>query len=128
MNIKGVKFFALLTTIGLLALAAAIYTSYDRHHLSTDLKQTLVEAAYPSNTFDQIDAYLHEARLQIRTQKDREVYGKFYEAVRIAENIETPPQSKNSEESEQEAKNLYTEVRGDLGLTQFKSIYLPLFK
>jgi len=125
---------ALLLLMAILISALGAY-AYDRHHLSADLKQTLIEASYPSNTFDQIDTYLHEARLQVHTRKDQEVYGKFFQAVRLAEGIHSsspgsgsPEWRENAQENEQESKKLYTEVRADLGLTQFQSIYLPLFR
>lgn len=57
---------------------------YQRCYLSSDLKRTLIAAMDPAVTENDIMAYIHEARLQVRTRKDAEVLQKFQTAIQLA--------------------------------------------
>jgi hypothetical protein len=60
------------------------YQLYQRRYLSSDLKRTLIAAMDPAVTENDIVAYLHDARLQVRTRKDAEILQKFETTIQFA--------------------------------------------
>jgi hypothetical protein len=73
---------SLLSAIGLIGYGSC--QGYE-HHLSADLKRTLIASMDPSVTIDDLHVYLRDARLQVRTDKDKEVPEKFQTSVRLLE-------------------------------------------
>ena len=76
--------------ICLLLLVASSYGGrrlYE-HHLSSDLRQTLVAAADPSASLDDVQAYVRDGRLQVRTERDRAELAKLVKLVQLQEDSE----------------------------------------
>jgi len=63
------------------------YRVYDRHYLSSDLKRTLVAAVDPSASENDLVAYIRDARLQVRTTRDREVFTSFQDSYRLLKDV-----------------------------------------
>jgi hypothetical protein len=62
----------------------AAYNYYNNHHVSSDLKRTLTAAMDPANKDSDIESYMHDARVQVRTKKDSELIGKMNQLLAIA--------------------------------------------
>jgi putative alpha-1,2-mannosidase len=80
MNIRITSKAVIVTLIGLLLLAGcAIYgfQYYQWHYLSTDLSRALTAAMDPAGNEKDVDGYLHDARLLVRTKRDATVLHKF---------------------------------------------------
>jgi len=69
--------------VALVAGGFSGYHIYQTHHLSSDLKRTLTAAMDPHNMNIDVQGYLHDAELQIRTKRDAEVVAKFKEIQQI---------------------------------------------
>ncbi len=80
-----------LVACGLLAIlggcALGAWRIYERH-LSADLRRTLMAAADPDCSEADLRAYIREARLQRRTEKDRAVVEELEQAVALAADAE----------------------------------------
>lgn len=70
-----------------LLLAGAVYGSWSiyQHHLSADLRRTLTAAVDPTASDADVHAYLRDARLQVRTTRDKELLGKLTRIVQLSE-------------------------------------------
>lgn len=58
------------------------------HHLSSDLRRTLVAAADPSASPADVQAYVRDARLQVRTERDNAELVKLVRLVQLQEDSE----------------------------------------
>jgi hypothetical protein len=58
-----------------------------QRHLSSDLRRTLIAAADPTASDADLQAYLHRARLQVRTERDAEIFGKIATAVQLNDTV-----------------------------------------
>jgi hypothetical protein len=73
----------LLVIIGLACVGSC--RLYQRRYLSSDIKPTLKAAMDPAATEADVMAYIRDARLQVRTEKDAEVLQNFQTCVQLAE-------------------------------------------
>lgn len=77
--------FLFFSGVGVLVLFGLTYGGWRlyQNHLSTDLRSTLIAATDPTASDADIHAYLRRARLQIRTERDVEIFGKITTAVQL---------------------------------------------
>ncbi len=113
-----------------------------QHHLSSDLKRTLVAAMDPHCSVADVQQYLHAARPLVRTKRDAEVLAQTQEAFEMAADAqqtaqflqqnplqmlkqvwgaelgeETWKMQNDAEDREQvEATKLFNQVRSELGM------------
>lgn len=73
-----------------LLLVAASYGGFRLYecHLSSDLKRTLVAALDQSATDTDILVYVRDARLQVRTEKDKTTFSKLEKILQLAQNAQ----------------------------------------
>jgi hypothetical protein len=88
--------------VSIAVLAFAAYGVY-QSHLSSDLKRVLTAALDPTASMADVRVYQRDARLAVRTQKDREVDAKFEKLFALAE--ENCDEEESSMKSDQEASH-----------------------
>lgn len=60
------------------------YWFYEQHHISSDLKRTILAALDSHSTENDFHVYMREARLQVRTRRDAIVLAKLENAAELA--------------------------------------------
>ena len=93
-------------------------------HLSGDLRRTLIAAADPTASNADIHAYLRRARLQVRTDRDAEVFGKLATSVQLRD-IVLQHELLVSQRSLDEANKSANSVCGQLGRLGIKELESP---
>ncbi len=83
MKVKSL-FAMVVLALTLSGIAYGAFRLYERH-LSNGLRRTLLAAADATASNADIHAYLRRARLQIRTERDAEVFGKLATAVQLSD-------------------------------------------
>jgi hypothetical protein len=130
-------------SIGIIGLGCfGGYVLYQRHYLSSDIRRSLTAAMDPTATESDVLTYIRDARLQVRTERDRETLEKFETCVQLAKDaseidqrlwkqiLDFSPGHPRSQQEERmydaeerrakdepdTAQKLYKEVRAALGL------------
>lgn len=114
-------FFALAVLI--LLVAGVSYGSWRLYqgHISTDLRRTLIAAADPTSSNTDVHAYLRRARLQIRTNRDAEVFGKLATSVQLRD-IVLQHELQVSKRSLEEANEFSNSDCGQVGSLDIKEL------
>lgn len=74
----------ILPALVLLALGIVSHYMYERH-LTGDFKRDMIAASDTEESLIEMDSYLHQARLDMRTKRDRELLERFEKAKRLME-------------------------------------------
>lgn len=69
------------TVFALLVIGIVGYELYDRYYMSRDLRRSLLAICDSHTTWADEQQYIREARLQVKTARDHEVFDSFQSAI-----------------------------------------------